>query len=265
MLRRIAGVCLLTALAVAAAGGGHAFWLCLPAALLLAAAARGAGETALGGLLATAAAGLPALAEPGLGPLPSPPLALVVVGGSVAILRRVRTRLQAERDALRATASTDPLTGVLNRRGLGERLRYEVARHARQEREFAVVALDLDGFKLVNDRFGHQAGDEILRDVAEAMAAAVRDQDSVARLGGDEFCVLAPETGRAGGEQLAGRVAQAIERAARGIDTLGASIGVAVYPLDGGTVAEVLEAADSAQVSAKRRLYGRRRAARVAA
>jgi diguanylate cyclase (GGDEF)-like protein len=258
-------VCLVTAVAVAAAGGGQAFWLCLPAALLLAAPARRGVETAIATALAAGAAALPALLDPGFGPLPSLPLALIVVAGSAAVLHRVRARLEAEREGLRASASTDPLTGTLNRRGLAERLGYEIARHARQRREFAVVALDLDGFKLVNDRFGHHAGDEILRDVAAAMHQAVRDQDSVARLGGDEFCVLAPETGRAGGEQLAARVDQAIARATRGVAGLGASLGVAVYPRDGRSAAAVLEAADAAQVSAKRRLKGGRRAGRLAA
>jgi diguanylate cyclase (GGDEF)-like protein len=214
---------------------------------------------------APAAAALPALVDGGLGPLPSLPLVLAVVGASVGILQALRARLEAEREALRASASTDPLTGALNRRGLAERLRYEVVRHARQQREFAVVALDLDGFKLVNDRFGHHAGDEVLREVAGAMRSAVRDQDSVARLGGDEFCVLAPETGRAGAEQLAARVAEAIAHATRGMDTVSASVGLAVYPLDGRTARDVLQAADAAQVSAKRRGSGRRGVARAAA
>ena len=262
---RILAVCFLTAVAVAVLGGGQAFWLCLPAALLLAAPARGRADTALAVALAGGAGALPALLDPGLGPLPPLPLALVVMAGSAGVLHRVRIRLEAERETLRASASSDPLTGALNRRGLAERLGYEIARHARQSREFAVVALDLDGFKLVNDRFGHHAGDEILRDVTAAIRAVVRDQDSVARLGGDEFCVLAPETGRAGGEQLAARVSQAIARATRGIDALGASLGVAVYPRDGRGAAAVLRAADAAQVSAKRQGQGRRRAARAAA
>jgi diguanylate cyclase (GGDEF)-like protein len=258
-------VCLLTSLAVAAAGGGQAVWLCLPAALLLAAPARGAAATPAVSVLASAAGALPAVLDPGLGPAPPLPLVLAVVAGSAAVLHAVRARLETEREALRASASSDPLTGALNRRGLAERLRYEIARHARQRREFAVVALDLDGFKLVNDRFGHHGGDEVLRDVTAALRAAVRDQDSVARLGGDEFCVLAPETGRAGGDQLAARIAEAIGRATRGIDVLGASVGVAVYPLDGRSATAVLRAADAAQVSAKHQAHGRRRGRRLAA
>jgi diguanylate cyclase (GGDEF)-like protein len=153
---------------------------------------------------------------------------------------------------MRRWALTDPLTGVANRRGLGERIEYEVPRHARQKHRFAVVMIDLDGFKLVNDRFGHHAGDELLRDVAASLREAVRDQDTVARLGGDEFCVLAPETDRAGGAHLADRVSAAVHRVTTGLESLSASVGVAVYPDDGVTAPAVLDAADRAQIAAKR-------------
>src|SRR5439155_1645833 len=140
---------------------------------------------------------------------------------------------ERERRALRATAMRDPLTGVANRRAFGERLRYEVARHTRQQHNFAVIALDLDGFKAVNDRFGHHAGDELLREVAAAIGSTLREQDTVARVGGDEFNVLAPETDRAGGERLADRVTAAVSSVTTGISTLSASVGLAVFPEDG--------------------------------
>jgi diguanylate cyclase (GGDEF)-like protein len=259
-LARVPLICLVAALAVAATGGGDAFWLCVPLALLAAGPAREWHVAAAGAALVTLAASLPAIARPALGPLPSPALVLAVVGGSVGVLVAVRTRLAAEREAMRRWALSDPLTGLANRRGLGERIAYEVARHARQSRRFAIVMIDLDGFKLVNDRFGHPAGDEVLRDVAAALRDAVRDQDTVARIGGDEFCVLAPETDRAGGAQLAERVTTGIARVTTGLERLSASVGVAVYPDDGRAPAVVLEAADAAQVAAKR-LTTRRRAA----
>jgi diguanylate cyclase (GGDEF)-like protein len=180
------------------------------------------------------------------------------------VLHAVRSRYEVEHSALRTSALTDPLTRVLNRRGFAERVDYEIARHRRLEHSFAVVAVDLDGFKLVNDRFGHEAGDEVLEDVAHALRAVVRDQDSVARLGGDEFCVLAPETDATGGEYLADRITKAVARASSGAPGLGASVGVAVYPDDGRTAAAVVQAADGKQVSAKRRsrtAAGRRRTA----
>ncbi|MEA2436422.1 MAG: hypothetical protein QOF65_978, partial [Thermoleophilaceae bacterium] len=102
------------------------------------------------------------------------------------------------------------------------------------------------------------AGDELLRDVAASLREAVRDQDTVARLGGDEFCVLGPETDRAGGEHLADRVRDAVRRVTTGLDTLSASVGVAVYPDDGASARDVLDAADGAQIAAKRASTGRR-------
>jgi diguanylate cyclase (GGDEF)-like protein len=252
---RIALVCVGTAGLVALLGGGEAFWLCLPTALLLAAPARGRLEAAFAAVFAVAAASLPSFASASLGPRPQLPLAVVVVGASVAILQAMVRRLEGERESYRGAAMSDHLTGLANRRALGERIRYEVARHARQEHNFAILALDLDGFKLVNDRFGHEAGDDVLRDVADALRSATREQDTVARLGGDEFCVLAPETNRAGGSQLAARVSEALAKVTTGVSGLSASVGVAVFPEDGRNAQAVLSAADERQVDAKRRVH----------
>ena len=246
-LRVLAVAAVVALLAALAAPDG--FWACVPGALLLAATAQRPLGTAGAVLAAVAAAWAPQAAG-----APSPLLGLAVAGTSAAILHAVRTRLEGERDAMRRSALRDPLTGAANRRGLDERIAYEVARHARERRRFAVVAIDLDGFKGVNDRFGHAAGDEVLRDVAAALATAVREQDTVARLGGDEFCVLAPETDRRGAGHLAAKLAEAIARVTTGLDTLSGSVGVAVFPDDGRDALAVLEAADGAQVAAKRRL-----------
>jgi diguanylate cyclase (GGDEF)-like protein len=261
---RIALVCLVAALVVAASGGGDGFWLCVPLALLVSGPAPNWREGALGAALVTLAGTGPSLASPGFGPQPSPVLVFAVIGGSVLVQAAVRRRLEGERAAMRRWALTDPLTGVANRRGLSERIEYEVTRHARLKHRFTVVMIDLDGFKLVNDRFGHHAGDELLRDVAAAMRETVRDQDTVARLGGDEFCVLAPETDRAGAEHLTGKVRDAVRSVTTGLDTLSASVGAAIYPDDGTTPLAVLDAADAAQIAAKRS-GGRGRARRRAA
>jgi diguanylate cyclase (GGDEF)-like protein len=258
LLARVPLLCLVSAVAAAVAGGGDGFWLCVPLVLLASGPVRSARAGAAGGALVAFSACAPALAAPGLGPLPDPLLAVAVVGGSVAVLAAVKARLEGERSAMRRWALTDPLTGAFNRRGLSERIDYEVTRHARQRHRFAVVMIDLDGFKAVNDRFGHHAGDELLRDVAAALREAVRDQDTVARLGGDEFCVLAPETDRAGGAHLADRVREAVRRVTTGLDTLSASVGVALYPDDGTTPLAVLDAADAGQIAAKRASTGRR-------
>jgi diguanylate cyclase (GGDEF)-like protein len=159
---------------------------------------------------------------------------------------------------------SDPLTGVANRRALLARVDYEIARHARSRRSFALLMLDLDGFKLLNDRFGHPAGDDLLREVARAMGRSIRDQDTLARVGGDEFCVLAPETDSAGAERLIARVETAVARVVAGVDALGASAGAAVFPDDGTTADALVEAADQRLLGAKRRTgrpRGRRRAA----
>ena len=106
----------------------------------------------------------------------------------------MQRRVDQRQLGLKLLSQQDALTGLGNRRLLHERLDYEITRHRRHSRRFTLLALDLDGFKQVNDRFGHPAGDEILREVARALERAVRDQDTVVRVGGDEFCVLAPES-----------------------------------------------------------------------
>jgi diguanylate cyclase (GGDEF)-like protein len=164
----------------------------------------------------------------------------------------VRERLEREREALRNVALSDPLTGIANRRLLLSRAEYEIARHRRTRHSFALVMLDLDGFKLLNDRFGHAAGDELLCDVAAALTQTMRAQDTVARLGGDEFCVLAPETDGPRTIPLARRIAETVREATAGIETLSASVGVAVFPHDGVEASALLQAADERLLAAKR-------------
>ncbi|MGY2128478.1 diguanylate cyclase domain-containing protein [Blastococcus sp. SYSU DS0617] len=147
----------------------------------------------------------------------------------------------------RTLAATDPLTGIPNRRTLIERLPLAVA--AAREHRTVVCVVDLDGFKAVNDRDGHAAGDALLQAVASVLAAAVRETDTVARLGGDEFAVLAEVSESFSGEMLAERLRQAVALVgARGGVT--ASIGVAeVLPDE--DVAELLHRADAAMYRAK--------------
>jgi diguanylate cyclase (GGDEF)-like protein len=196
--------------------------------------------------IAAATAALVLLARSG------PVQAVAVVLGSTTALLAIRARLERRFDALRDVALTDPLTGIANRRSLLARAEYEVARHTRARRGFALVMIDLDGFKRLNDRFGHPAGDELLRDVAAALRRAIRAQDTVARIGGDEFCVLAPETDGSGTAPLARRIAAAVAEAAGGVDVR-ASTGIAVFPGDGRDVGALLHAADQRLLGAKRR------------
>jgi diguanylate cyclase len=257
-------VALAAAGAVGLGGGGGAFWLCLPAVLVACAESR----TRLGAAVSTGtvvlAAVTPLVVWTSLRPLPPPVLALLVPIASAAMLVAVRERLERERDALREFALCDPLTGIANRRSLLARAEYEIARHDRTGRAFALVMLDLDGFKLLNDRFGHAAGDDLPCDVAAALTRAIRAQDTVARIGGDEFCVLAPETDKPGTSPFAARIAGAVSDVAAGFEILRASIGVAVFPDDGRSSTALLHAADVRLLSAKRERQRRRTDQRAA-
>jgi diguanylate cyclase (GGDEF)-like protein len=114
---------------------------------------------------------------------------------------------------LEQISTTDELTGILNRRGFEEEFRRVLARARRQGEEGVLVYVDLDGFKPVNDRFGHAAGDEVLRRVAGILVESVRGSDSVARIGGDEFCVLLVKTSRQDGCERAETLNRALNSA----------------------------------------------------
>lgn len=252
---RVGLIAAVAAVVVAIAGGGDVLWLAVPGALLAVAACR----TRAGAVAATIAViGLAAAAAVVLAPSAArPPLALVglVAAACGAVLVNVRERLEHDRELLRDFALSDPVTGIANRRSLLLRADYEIARHRRAQHSFALVMLDLDGFKQLNDRFGHAAGDDLLRDVADALTDAMRAQDTVARFGGDEFCVLAPETDERGTARLAAKVDQAVREVSAGVDTVGGSVGVAVFPVDGTTAADLMQAADERLLEAKRRRY----------
>ena len=210
-------------------------------------------------LAAGTAAALVVLAALRFGPVAlavSLPVAWLAVTG--------RRRIDQRETGLLHLAHLDPLTGLGNGRLLRSRLDYEIARHHRHRRQMALLVLDLDGFKGVNDRFGHPAGDELLREVARRLQRTVREGDTVIRQGGDEFCVLAPETGFRDAERLAGRVADAVRAAAGGLQGVSASIGYAVFPDEGATPEILLARADAAELEAKRRSRGEQPALRVA-
>jgi diguanylate cyclase (GGDEF)-like protein len=254
------------ALGVAAAvgaAGADAYWLCVLVAVLAGAAVSARGAAALLALFAVVAAATPAFLEPGLGPLPPLLLAVAVPGLSAAIARILRERLEAGQAALQELARLDPLTGLCNRRALDDRLAYEVARHSRHGRSFALMALDLNDFKSINERFGHSGGDELLRDVGLTLRAAVREQDTVARVGGDEFRILAPETDREEAMGLGERLRPAVRRATGGFEDLSGSVGYAIFPEDGSSGSEILAAADVAQAEDKRRSRARPARARA--
>ena len=168
--------------------------------------------------------------------------------GSAVVVKLLSERVDTLVAELREAASTDPLTGVLNRRAFAERFGHELAVARRSGRPFALVLLDVDQFKTINDRHGHAAGDAALVALAGALTRAVREIDSVARIGGDEFALLLPDTDDAGARDTAGRVTALV--ADRRLPAL--SAGAAVYGPDGFAMDDLVRAADAALYGAKR-------------
>jgi diguanylate cyclase (GGDEF)-like protein len=171
-------------------------------------------------------------------------LCLVAVAVGVLLLS---LRLRASHDALWALARRDELTGVGNYRALQERLAEEIARHGRRSREFTLILLDLDGFKQVNERFGHLRGDALLAAIGATLSETVRAEDSVFRQGGDEFAVIVPEAGGEEAEEVAARLRERIrERGAENLEQapVSATTGLAVFPVDGTDAEALLGVAD---------------------
>jgi diguanylate cyclase (GGDEF)-like protein len=139
--------------------------------------------------------------------------------------------LGANEDLLQRVSVTDPLTGLANRRLLDRRLREELARVGRYRHPLALILLDLDGLKNVNDRKGHEAGDNALRAVARTLQKTCRATDLVARMGGDEFAVLAPNITEMEGRTLAERIRRSLGMEASWVSAdlppLSLSIGIA--------------------------------------
>ncbi len=148
----------------------------------------------------------------------------------------------------------DELTGLPNRTLLSDRLRHALARAERHDGRVALMFVDLDNFKDVNDSLGHEQGDLLLQQLAARLLACVRDQDTVARLGGDEFTIMLEDANEAESEVLAIRIQQALNRpfALDGSEVYAtASIGIAFYPEDGNDLHGLMQSADGAMYRAK--------------
>ncbi|HST50809.1 MAG TPA: GGDEF domain-containing protein [Pyrinomonadaceae bacterium] len=173
--------------------------------------------------------------------------------GSILILVQLVASFKRSFERERELARTDYLTGTFNGRSFGEMAEAEINRARRHAHPFTVAYMDVDDFKLVNDRHGHSAGDRVLKSVADTIRKNVRAFDTVARLGGDEFAVLMPETG----EQAARAVVCRVRRQLREVARLHGwhvtfSIGVVTWDAPPASVDEMLRAADDLMYSAKR-------------
>ncbi|MFJ6199767.1 diguanylate cyclase [Micromonospora sp. NPDC092111] len=176
-------------------------------------------------------------------------------GHAAVAVENVRVHEEAQRLSL-----TDPLTGLWNYRYLRESLRREVERASRFGRMLSILVLDLDRFKIVNDTYGHTAGDAVLAEFARRVRGEIREVDLAFRQGGEEFVVLLPETDARGAAIVAERLGAAVRDTPITVDghagtvaaiTVSVSIGIAVYPDHASTGQEVLDAADEALYAAK--------------
>lgn len=171
--------------------------------------------------------------------------------GAYEVIAEDTTKQRTLEDHLRRLASSDPLTGLGNYRHLIEVLNTEISRSKRTEHEFALLILDVDGLKRINDQYGHVIGNQVLGRVADILIMCSRDIDSAVRFGGDEFAVVLPETEREAAHSVALRICASIQDDGKRPDIC-ASAGVAVYPQDGNKVEELLKAADMAMYAVKR-------------
>lgn len=182
-----------------------------------------------------------------------------VIAAAVAALKRaaILEHARADNRRLELLALTDPLTTVLNRRALAERLHLEMGRVRRYESMVSVLLIDIDHFKQINDTYGHLVGDDVLQELAQVLQQVVRAVDIVARYGGEEFVIVLPETGTEGAAAFAERLRELIESHEFGASSgyalhLTGSIGVATYPSHSiVTVEDLLAQADHALYRAK--------------
>lgn len=171
------------------------------------------------------------------------------------LLARARTLLDFKKylDTCEEAAFTDHLTGLANRRRFERQLEREITRTLRYRHPFSLLLIDIDHFKGVNDRFGHEAGDEALRYVANVLQAGTRGIDTASRVGGEEFAVILTETGYERAVEVAERLRQTIrDSEIPGVGQITASVGVAESPRSGVAGHELYSAADMALYEAKR-------------
>jgi diguanylate cyclase (GGDEF)-like protein len=167
------------------------------------------------------------------------------------VLRRVRLYEEIER-----TAITDSLTEISTRRYVMERFKEEIGRARSRKLNLALMMIDVDHFKQLNDKYGHLAGDQVLHGIAKIIKTNIREIDIAGRYGGEEFCVVLPDTDKSGACFAAQRIREATERTAiKAYDNnvnVTVSIGIAIFPQDGMNAEEIIDKADWALYKAKK-------------
>ena len=175
-------------------------------------------------------------------------------GGYEVIVEDVTKQRELE-NHLRRQAAKDALTGLANYRYLVDILDTEIRRSKRTGREFALLLLDLDGLKQINDRYGHVTGSQALCRVADILCMSCRDIDTAARFGGDEFALVLPETGTEAASLVAHRIRERLAKD-HGKPKLSVSVGIALYPVDGDKLDTLIGVADVALYAAKAKVHG---------
>jgi diguanylate cyclase len=173
-----------------------------------------------------------------------------------ATLRNEISTLVRNETWLKSQAFTDNLTGLANRLLLADRFQLTLERSKRSRAEFALLMVDLNGFKAINDNYGHGAGDQVLRTVAQRLVATVRGSDTVARLGGDEFVLLIESFEDADelvhlGRKLIAAISADITLADQRQVNVGASVGFALFPRNGADLDSLLDTADRGMYDCK--------------
>lgn len=200
----------------------------------------------------------------------SPYVTIVLMAGIVASLVHKIVRLQRQQGALKREiasltrneqrlkdqAYTDALTGLANRLLLTDRFQQTVERAKRNRTQFALLMVDLDAFKAVNDHYGHAAGDHVLKTVARRLLSSVRASDTVARLGGDEFVLVIdrfedPDELVRIGRKLIDSISNDIVLPDGEVVSVGASVGFALYPRNGTDINDLLHVADKGMYDCK--------------
>jgi diguanylate cyclase (GGDEF)-like protein len=179
--------------------------------------------------------------------------ALAEVAESLLIQAISREQLAADRDRFARQARIDPLTGLENRAAWNDHVASEEARRVRYARSVTIVSADLDNLKAVNDRYGHEAGDRLIRAAANLLRRHARGADRIARVGGDEFLILMPETDLYGAGRYLARVRVAVRRIQQNeVSGLRLSLGAATAK-EGESLVSVMARADAAMYAAKKR------------